>query len=54
MALWKQIQLGIMWIRDPSLGLAQWVKEGVAISCGVGYRRGPDLVLLWLWHRLAL
>ena len=23
------------------------------MSCGVGHRRGPDLVLLWLWHRLA-
>ena len=21
------------------------------MSCGVGHRRGPDLVLLWLWHR---
>ena len=23
------------------------------MSCGVGPRRGSDLVLLWLWHRLA-
>ena len=23
------------------------------MSCGVGHRRGPDLALLWLWHRLA-
>ena len=23
------------------------------MSCGVGYRRGLDLVLLWLWHRPA-
>ena len=22
------------------------------MSCGVGYRRGLDVVLLWLWHRL--
>ena len=29
--------------------LAQWV----AVSCGVGYRRGSDPALLWLWHRLA-
>ena len=21
------------------------------MSCGVGHRRGSDLVLLWLWHR---
>ena len=23
------------------------------MSCGVGQRRGLDLVLLWLWSRLA-
>ena len=23
------------------------------MSCGVGYRRGLDLALLWLWHRPA-
>ena len=23
------------------------------MSCGVGHRRGSDLALLWLWHRLA-
>ena len=23
------------------------------MSCGVGLRRGSDLVLLWLWRRLA-
>ena len=23
------------------------------MSCGVGYRRGSDPVLLWLWRRLA-
>ena len=32
-------------------GLAPWVK--VAVNCGVGRRCGSDLVLLWLWHRLA-
>ena len=26
---------------------------GVAMSCGVGCRRGSDPVLLWLWRRLA-
>ena len=31
------------------LGLAQWLS--VAISCGVGWRCGLDLVLLWLWGR---
>ena len=32
-------------------GLAQWVKgSGVAVSCGVGRRRGLDPMLLWLWR----
>ena len=35
-------------------GLAQWVKgSGVAVNCGVGYRRGSDPTLLWLWRRLV-
>ena len=35
--------------------LAQWVERfGVAVSCSVGHRCGPDLVLLWLWRRLAV
>ena len=35
-------------------GLAQWVKDlVVAVSCGVGGRRGLDPVLLWLWRRVA-
>ena len=25
----------------------------MAVSCGVGYRCGLDLALLWLWHRPA-
>ena len=29
-----------------------WV-SGVAVSCGVGRRCSLDLVLLWLWCRLA-
>ena len=37
-----------------SPGLAQWVKGPlVAMSHGVGYRRGSGLVLLWLWCRPA-
>ena len=32
-------------------GLTQWVKDpALAMSCGVGCRRGSDPVLLWLWH----
>ena len=35
-------------------GFAQWIKgSGIALSCGIGRRRGSDLVLLWLWRRLA-
>ena len=34
--------------------LAQWVNDpGVAVSCGVGRRRGSDPALLWLWRRPA-
>ena len=32
-------------------GLAQWVKSGIALSCGVGCSHGSDLALLWLWRR---
>ena len=35
-------------------GLAQWVRDpGIAVSCGVGRRRGSDPALLWLWRRLV-
>ena len=35
-------------------GLIQLVKgSSIAMSCGVIHRRGLDLELLWLWHRLA-
>ena len=35
-------------------GLAQWVKNpALPVSCGVGRGHGSDLVLLWLWYRLA-
>ena len=27
--------------------------SGVALSCGIGRRRGSDLALLWLWCRLV-
>ena len=29
------------------------LKSGIAVSCGVGRRRGLDPALLWLWCRLA-
>ena len=36
----------------PGLDQGVW-GSGVAVSCGVGQRRGSGLVLLWLWRRLA-
>ena len=36
------------------LGLAQWVKDLVLLlSCGVGHEQDVNLVLLWLWCRMA-
>ena len=35
-------------------GLTQWAKDQwIALSRGVGHRRGSDLALLWFWHRPA-
>ena len=34
-------------------GLAQWVKDPVAVSCGVGRICGSDPVLLWLRYKPA-
>ena len=34
-------------------GPTQWVKDRVAVSCGIGHRCGRDLALLWLWRRPA-
>ena len=51
------------WVKNPNSihddagsipGLVQWVKRsGIATSSGIGYICGSDLVLLFLWHRLA-
>ena len=35
------------------LGLTQWVKDPVLLQGGVSHRCGSDLVLPWLWCRLA-
>ena len=32
-------------------GLAQWGKDPVAVSCGVGCRCSSDPALLGLWYR---
>ena len=34
-----------------SLALISGLRIGVAVSCGVGCRRGSDPELLWLWCR---
>ena len=28
--------------------------SSIAVSCGVGHKRGLDLALLWLWHSLVV
>ena len=42
-----------MRLRVRSLALLNGLRICVAVSCGVGGRRGSDPVLLWLWHRPA-
>ena len=34
-------------------GLAQWVRDPAALSCGIGFRHSLDPILLWLWLRPA-
>ena len=62
MVQWKRIQLGTMRLQVQSLALLSglrirwcrsqtWLGSSVAVSCGVGCRRGLDPVLLWLWRR---
>ena len=38
-----------LWVRSLACSLG-W-GSGVAMSCGVGCRRGSDPALLWLWRR---
>ena len=49
MAQWKQIGTITFdpWPHSAGQG------SGIAVSCGVGHRRGSDLAWLWLWCRLA-
>ena len=36
-------------------GLSQWVRDlGIAMSCGVGHKRGQDPMLLWLGSHVAV
>ena len=51
----------VQWLTNPTRNhevvgsvpaLAQWVNDpALLVSCGVGCRRGSDLMWLWLWHR---
>ena len=45
----KRIRLGTMRLRVRSLALLSGLGSGVAMSCGIGQRRGSDLA----WRRLA-
>ena len=50
MAQWKRTRLvsTSMWVRSLAL------LSGLRIqSCGAGCRRGSDLMLQWLWRKLA-
>ena len=42
-----------MRLRVRSLTLLSGLTIRVAVSCGVGHRRGSDTALLWFWHRLV-
>ena len=49
----KQIQLVSMRIQVRSLALLSGSVIQLAVSHGVGHRRGSDPLLLWLWLRPA-
>ena len=53
MAQWGLIQLVSMRARVRSLASLSGLGSDIAMSCGVGRRRGLDPMLLWLWCRLA-
>ena len=53
-AQWKWIWLGKMRSQVRSLASLSGLGSGIAVSCGIGCRRGSDLALLRLWHRPAV
>ena len=45
------------WVTDPvvSMGMkVQSLARALPVFCNVGHRCSSDLVLLWLWHRMAV
>ena len=44
----KRVLLGTMRLQFGSLALLSGLRIWVVLSCGIGHRRGSDLVLLWL------
>ena len=58
----KGVPVMAQWLANPTRnhedlgsipGLAVGRGSGVAVSCGVGHRRGSDPAFLWLWRRPA-
>ena len=43
-----------MLLETLSLGVPCCGGSDIAVSCGVAHRCGSDLVLRWLWYRLAV
>ena len=46
----KRIRLGTMKLWVQSLASLSGLRIQLAVSCGIGCRRGLDLMLLWLWY----